>query len=401
MLRRVQITNFKSLLRVDLTLGRINLLIGENGSGKSNVLEALTFGAAALSGRQSYEFLASRGMRAVEPAWMRSAFAPADAPVTIGVWEGFEPEGPPVSLTVGADGAWEVRGGQLFRIHDAVKALQKLPAGTVNVTIAGANFTLTLEDEDRESTVPGVRIEDLLNALRGAREEFEGQSERWSKTGFSSFLTYSPEYSTLRIFQAESQILPLGVRGEGLFAHLQALHRANDPAFQKIADQMDLLDWFDGFAIPDDLAPGERRLRIKDRYLTEQQVFDQRSANEGFLYLLFYFTLVISPHTPKVFGVDNIDAALNPKLAAALLRRLHQLCVEHDKQIVATTHSPAILDALDLHDDDQRLFVVSRNDEGHTQLRRARAPQPLPGDPPVPLSQAFLKGYLGGLPRNF
>ena len=41
MIDRIVIENFKSLRRVDLKLGRLNLLVGANGSGKSNVLDAL------------------------------------------------------------------------------------------------------------------------------------------------------------------------------------------------------------------------------------------------------------------------------------------------------------------------------------------------------------------------
>ena len=41
MIDRIVIENFKSLRRVELTLGRVNLLIGANASGKSNFLDAL------------------------------------------------------------------------------------------------------------------------------------------------------------------------------------------------------------------------------------------------------------------------------------------------------------------------------------------------------------------------
>lgn len=41
MIDRIVVKNFKSLRGVDLTLGRMNLLIGANASGKSNFLEAL------------------------------------------------------------------------------------------------------------------------------------------------------------------------------------------------------------------------------------------------------------------------------------------------------------------------------------------------------------------------
>ena len=41
MIERIVIENFKSLRKVDLTLGRVNLFVGTNASGKSNFLEAL------------------------------------------------------------------------------------------------------------------------------------------------------------------------------------------------------------------------------------------------------------------------------------------------------------------------------------------------------------------------
>jgi hypothetical protein len=83
------------------------------------------------------------------------------------------------------------------------------------------------------------------------------------------------------------------------------------------------------------------------------------------------------------------------------MRRLVALAKKYDKQVLITTHNPAVLDGLDLNDDEQRLFVVYRNSEGHTKVRRATPPQPLGDEPPVKLSEAFLRGILGGLPQNF
>jgi hypothetical protein len=66
-----------------------------------------------------------------------------------------------------------------------------------------------------------------------------------------------------------------------------------------------------------------------------------------------------------------------------------------------TTHNPAVLDGLDLHDDEQRLFVIDRNQDGFTKARRVHPPKPVDGEPPMKLSEAFLRGYIGGLPKNF
>jgi predicted ATPase len=42
-LRRVKIRNYKSIGKSDVELGRLNVLVGRNGSGKSNFLDALRF----------------------------------------------------------------------------------------------------------------------------------------------------------------------------------------------------------------------------------------------------------------------------------------------------------------------------------------------------------------------
>jgi AAA15 family ATPase/GTPase len=116
---------------------------------------------------------------------------------------------------------------------------------------------------------------------------------------------------------------------------------------------------------------------------------------------MFYFALFVSDDTPKFFAIDNIENALNPKLCTRLIQELVELAKKYDKQVIFTTHNPAILDGLDLHDDEQRLFVVYRNIDGHTKAKRVYAHEPLDDDDPVPLSEAFMNGYIGGLPNNF
>ena len=42
-IRRIQVENFKSYRNLDVTLGRLNVLIGANASGKSNFVEIFRF----------------------------------------------------------------------------------------------------------------------------------------------------------------------------------------------------------------------------------------------------------------------------------------------------------------------------------------------------------------------
>ena len=116
-----------------------------------------------------------------------------------------------------------------------------------------------------------------------------------------------------------------------------------------------------------------------------------------------YAALMVSKETPKIFAIDNVDASLNPKLCTKIMADIAQLAKQFDKQCFLTTHNPAILDGLDLGDDEQRLFVVSRNRKGHTRIKRITVEsKPVSStEEELKLSEAFLRGYLGGLPKNF
>ncbi|MCG3775407.1 MAG: DNA replication and repair protein RecF [Nitrospira sp.] len=63
MVNKITIESFKSIEKVDVELGRVNLFVGANGSGKSNLLEAVGVLSAAAGGRVDDEALMRRGVR--------------------------------------------------------------------------------------------------------------------------------------------------------------------------------------------------------------------------------------------------------------------------------------------------------------------------------------------------
>src|SRR5581483_1529344 len=74
MIRRVRVNNYKSISDLTLNLGRVTVLIGANGSGKSNIVEAIALASAASQWKLDNEFLSSRGIRVTDARFMRSAF---------------------------------------------------------------------------------------------------------------------------------------------------------------------------------------------------------------------------------------------------------------------------------------------------------------------------------------
>lgn len=87
-------------------------------------------------------------------------------------------------------------------------------------------------------------------------------------------------------------------------------------------------------------------------------------------------------------------------MCQVLVAELVNLSKLREKQVLITTHSPAILDGLNLFDDDQRLFVVSRTSDGKTRTRRIKFKDEA-GAKEFKLSQMWLNGTLGALPKNF
>lgn len=385
MIREIEIEGFKSIERLELGLGRVTVLIGENGCGKSNILEAIAFASAAYADRLDNEFLASRGIRNVEPGLMRPAFVGEVAAR--------------MCMRIHAHEQLRVE----FAFDEDVSSTMTKWSVDVRLRHGQGEEIIDVGEHVRKAVDDAVGQEALASASRSFVEQYAKQGFlRSFLGGLDRFLVFSPENTALRTFEREGQILPIGINGEGLFAHLRALDRAGKTnVLEELNRRLSLIDWFSGFEIPADLGPGERRLSIRDRYLASDTLLDQRSANEGFLFLLFYYTLLLSPDTPTFFAIDNIDASLNPRLCARLMLDVVELAKQQDRQVVVTTHNPAVLDGLDLTDDDQRLMVVSRTPKGATRVRRVPAPKPIEGAPALRLSEAFLRGFLGGLPDNF
>ncbi len=367
MLEKLRIENYKSIDKLELNLGRVNVFIGENGSGKSNILEAIALGAAAASNKLDNEFLATRGIRVTEPKLMRSAFNRDNL-----------------------DGEIKL---SFYGEHDT-----KMEYILTNENQPYSKWFLRLfkNNEERRLINSGKPVKQITTMGEISRNmEFSRKV-----INLPDFLIYSPQHPALRAFEKESQIQPLGINGEGLFKLLKVLSLEPDK-IKLLKEKMELIDWFEDLEIPSNLYAGEQSLKITDMYLDSGLFFDQKSTNEGFLFLLFYFSLFISDHTPKFFAIDNIDASLNPKLCRHLIKQLAKLAVENDKQVIFTTQSPGTLDGLNLGDDQQRLFVIERNQLGHTKAQRTFKPEPPPGKKLIRLSEAFLRGYIGGLPNNF
>lgn len=428
MINTIEIKNFKSASNLPLDLGRLNVFIGENGSGKSTILEALTFVGAAEADRLDEEFLELRGIRVASPKLMRSAFKPDNCVESIQITVTSHVDDPDSSIHDSdvtrhynmshnneTFSEWKVKKTTDIKRPDS-EEINKDFERYLDLTDIFYEFSKIKESEEifkqflnsgLNEDVKSILLDEKL--FKNSIKIYENKSVvidifNSAFEGLKKFAIFSPQIEQLKELNRDSKLKPLGIYGEGLLTLLKEIISKQPDAVKDIEEGLELIGWYDSFSINDEPESPSQALIIKDSYVNGINL-ELRNANEGFLYMLFYMTLFVSEDTPKIFAIDNIDAALNPKLCQALIEQLVKLSKKYDKQVFLTTQNPAVLDGIDLGDDEQRIFVVSRNKrDGSTKAKRLTMkdkPKDSNGEP-IRLSEAMLRGYIpNALPKGF
>ena len=362
MIETITVKNFKSITDMTLSLGNVNVFIGANGSGKSNILEAIAMVAAERSAQIEVNSMIQKGIRIAKPDLMISSFY-----------------GQPSN-------------------------------STINVNISGT------EGERIKYAVTNLAPEDIYStwnapwstgARRGNIKEAVEKTDKLREY-LSKYLIYSLSINALRGLTSDSLQYPLGLNGEGLDVLLNNIPKEEIMQIKESAK--DYISWIEDIFFDSEeiykmqgykLGRSKSNLYFRDKFMQKKNnLFSAENANEGALELLFYLTLFISRKPPDFFAIDNIENGLNPRLCRFLMKKICELAVKNGKQVLITTHNPAILDGLNLNDGSQRLYVVTRNDEGKTQAKRIQTKEQT-GEQRMMLSEMWMKGLIGGVPYNF
>ena len=398
MLRNLVIEDFKSIEKQRVELGQINFFVGANGSGKSNLLEALGVLSAAADGRVDDGRLLERGVRPGVPSLYKSAF-PVSAGKTRGashVFFGAEDEG---------DASYEVS------LHNPLR--DPVPAWRYKTEVwrSGGNKIVGRSPRLRENP----NTEQGLAALKGVERDRDDAASRLLRL-LQGYAIYSPVTNVLRGVAPETQPkAPIGLSGGLLPDAIAAVlaSRSKDEYFVRISrEALQLIDWAKGYgyapasAMP--LSPAAaatpRVIRFVDRFMRPgRNVISGYDASEGALFVLFATVLAAHERMPLLFAVDNLDHGLNPRLARALVQRFCGWLLDAPiaRQALITTHNPLVLDGLPMADDRVRLFTVARTSSGRTAIRRIELTDALKkkAEEGWTLSRLWVAGHLGGVPN--
>jgi predicted ATPase len=393
MIERIEINGFKSLREFEIEMGAVNVFIGANGSGKSNILEAIGVLSAAASGRIDDEALMRRGVRPGLPSLYKSSFKGDRTPASIAL-SACTPE---ASYSVSL----------LNPMNDPKPAWEYT---TESLTSNGGTvFSRGLRDKETYDPLLGLAA---LKAVELAQQDPAGSL----LSTLQEYAIYTPYTPILRGIAADPQPRdPVGLSGARLASAIYDLQKTAEKD-ERIAAALDdvlgCMDWVEAMdttlAGHELLSPSvnrsKRLLRFKDRYMVkERNMLTAYDASEGALYVLFAAALTLSLSSPSFLAVDNVDQALNPRLVRELSRLLCEWVLEGERQqIIVTAHNPAAVDGLDLEDERVRLFAVDRNNQGQTRVHRVRMTAELAEMAKKndwPLSRLWMMGHIGGVPN--
>jgi predicted ATPase len=395
MIRHLRIERFKSLVKLELELGRINVFVGANGSGKSNLLEAVGILGSAAFGRVDDETLLRRGVRPGVPSLYKTAFPSKDkvprllfkatsekgAGYEVALWNPIE----------NPDPAWRFMTERLTSA-DEVEVFARGVKG-----YGKRNQEQGMAALETVKLQPGDAALSLMDELR-------------------AYSIHCPNTPSLRgLVQDLQSREPVGLAGGRLPEAVEELLTAakkNTVLDGVIEEVRDLLDWAKDFSAAPSvgvrLSPSAARSRLViqfvDRFMAKgRNTLTGYDASEGALYILYCAVLAAHPKAPKCLAVDNVDQALNPRMAQKLMAALCSWSTRLNggRQWLLTAHNPAILDGLPLNDPEIRLFTVDRNSNGHTVLKRIDLASVIKARPNEEwtLSRMWMNGLLGGVPN--
>ncbi len=394
MITKVSIKSFKSLEDVEIELGNLNVFVGANGAGKSNLLEAIGVLSAAADGKVTDQTLKMRGVRPGVPKLYKSAFPSTDRMQLSHIYFSGS----------SADAHYDVSLNN--PMHDPSPAwkfkTELFERGSVKLASKGPN-------------PPTANKENGLAALKVAELKENDPALAFMRR-LQRYVIFSPTTPVLRGVAPEGEPMqPLGLSGGRLPEAVQELlvgRSHNEPAKKVCADVLELISWAKEYSsapatdLPLSPAASSSPTVIKfvDRYMKKgRNILSGYDASEGALFMLFLAVLAVHPKAPSFCAIDNADHGLNPGLATALMKKFASWVLSSNiqRQILMTSHNPAVLDGLPLQDDRVRLFTVDRDNLGKTVVKRVVVDEKLMGMAAkgYPLSRLWMNKLIGGMPN--
>ena len=367
----------------ELTLGPLNLLIGANGSGKSNLIEALCLLRSSPDTSSGLQSVVRQGGGVSEWIWKG---APKDAATLSAVIA--NPEGAQPSRHVLEFEAER----QAFHLLDerieherpdpdeeAPHFFYKYQGGRPVVNVNGeqrglkretveADESILAQRKDPEQYPEITRLGQFYAGIRAYREWAFGRNT----------IFRAPQPADMRNDRLEEDFSNLGL-------FLNRMRRSPDTKNEMLRHLHALYEGVDDF----DTSIEGGSVQV---FLTEGRFsIPATRLSDGTLRYLCLLAILCDPSPPPLICLEEPELGLHPDV----LPKIADLLVEASRrtQLIVTTHSDILVDAMT---DRPEAVVVCEKHDGQTQMTRLSAPALAVWLEQYRLGQLWMRGDLGG-----
>ena len=342
-LHRIVLRNYKSIGNCDVRLGALTYLVGANGSGKSNFLDALHLVRDALSGSLDNALNERGGLTEVR---RRSSGHPTNFGIRL---EFTLPGGVPGHYAFNI-GALPGRGYEVQTEECVVNAKGKGPYFLVERGVLNSSS---------EATFPAITSDRLALVSVSGMSVFRPVFDALTSMGF-----YNLNPKLMREPQKPQDGRLLKPVGENIVSVLGHLERVAPERMEEIQNYLQTV-------VP--MVHGVERKQMGSLETLEfrQEMagskhpwrFPAQNMSDGTLRALGVLTALFQgnrDYAPMLIGIEEPETALHPAASAALREALSKAAEQ--TQIIVTSHSPDLLDSPSISPD-QLLAVVSEGGE--------------------------------------
>ncbi|MDR3708196.1 MAG: AAA family ATPase [Capsulimonadaceae bacterium] len=347
---RVELSNYKSIKSCNVDLGPLTILVGANGAGKSNFLDALRFVADALDNSLDHALRDRGGIREVR---RRSEGHPTHFRIQTQM---SLPQGRTAkyhfSIATDTSGIWYVK-EETCEIYPS-----EVFAESARFSVA--NGAATIRGEQHPAQASRDRL--YLVTISG-RPEFRDVYDRLRRMA-----VYSIEPEGIRNLQSPDAGDLLRRDGGNLASVIGRLSRQSPTTMSRIEEYL-------AHVVPGIKGVSKKEYGPKETILFDQIVgssinpwhFDAANMSDGTLRALAILTALLQNDSGRqhvsLVGIEEPEAALHPGAAGLLLDALRE-ATEHT-QVVITSHSTELLDNRSIKPDE---MICVSNYRGETRI---------------------------------
>jgi predicted ATPase len=406
-IRELTIKGFKSFEDISLELGKLNVFIGTNASGKTNFFDALRVLQGIGYGFTIDEIFNGKPKTANSEVWEPIRGGSTNVPFL--KWD--TDKGQFIKLLVDLQVQLKPSGGRSLDYHIRMSAVQSCvryeslhiggtpiyDSGPIDNSLDSPTFGVRYYG-GQPGRQPHLHFEKsrpvLLQILR-QRNISKRHAEMIGTC--ASLMTNTqrldPSPSVLREYSKAPFVPRMGERGENFAALVNNIMRDEKTASAYISWLKQLTPTEMDEAVILTGALGEPLFATKK----DEQVFPAPVLSDGTLRFAAIAAAFFQPDMPETLLIEEIENGIHPSRLRLLVELLKSQSQNESPQLIATTHSPVVLSWLDEADYHTTFFCKKDDDNRATEIT------PLSDIPKFtelvrrqPITDLFAEGWLEG-----